>query len=897
MKRDLFATAREFLMRLVGTVRPGRTEADLQHELQHHLALAEEDLRRRGHSAQEARRLARAQAGKETQAMETIREQNRVPPISTFYLDAKLGLRMLQKHWGLTLVGGLAMAVAIGAGAAAFDVLSTLGGTRLPLENGAEVVVVQPWDPATRKEHYSSPDDFARWRADLQSVKDVAAFTTTERNLITEDGQSAPVAVAEMSGAGFRVARVEPLLGRFLIEEDEHMNATPVVVIGYNVWRSRFRSDPDVAGRRLQLGEDFFTVTGVMPENFRFPVTHDVWIPLRLTSASAQRPVEDPIWGNSAGNFALTVFGRLAQGTSLDRAQAEVVAKGLVGGETSEPGRSLEARVVPYATGITGNTDAWLQRILYYLLALLLIPPCANIAVLIYARIVARQQEFAARLVLGASRGRIVSQVFTEVLVLAGLAAGVGLLLARQAVAAFQAGQEQRLGRALPFWMDFSFSPSTIFYAFGLALVAALIAGGLPAIRATGCWSRTGLHALSHRTSLRLGKVWTGVVVLQVALSVATLPTVLEAAWWTVNSSLPGPGFDPAEYLTARLVMDGDPAMRLAGIPGDLIRQLEANANVSGVSMSQALPGSEPTVLIERIGGSFSGGHVREYVSFNAVDQKFFNTYTMSLLAGRRFEPGDLDPGASAVVVNRSFAKNLSAGETALGVQLRRVTRADDRAQATAWRIVGIVDDSFDGRNTMTMYRPLPPVPDERVLSLSLRAAPSGAGMSQLTGRLREIGAQLDPSMRIIQPRTLGAIYEDRKSEDYLNSSVMVGVVLGVVLFSAAGIYTILSFTVVQRRQEVGIRAALGASPLRLVAGIFRRALFPVATGVLVGGLAALGIHYYLSDILFESIKQDHRGWILPASEAFILAIGLLAIAGPARRAMKVDPAEALRNG
>ena len=195
------------------------------------------------------------------------------------------------------------------------------------------------------------------------------------------------------------------------------------------------------------------------------------------------------------------------------------------------------------------------------------------------------------------------------------------------------------------------------------------------------------------------------------------------------------------------------------------------------------------------------------------------------------------------------------------------------------------------------MYRLLPPVPDSQVLSLNVRLAARGSflEMASLSARLREIAARLDPSMRIIQPRSLASIYEDRREQDYLNSSVIVGVVLGVVLFSMAGIYTILSFTVAQRRQEIGIRAALGAPPVRLVASIFSRAMLPVGVGVLVGGLGALGIEYFLSDVLFATIRQDHRPWILPAVEAFMLVLGVIALAGPARRALQVDPVEALK--
>ena len=218
-------------------------------------------------------RLSRMRSNPSSEGGQSMPHESRglIPNWSTFWVDTKLGLRMLRKHWALTLIGGVAMTAAITLGASMFNFVQAVSGTKLPLEEGDRVVILQPWNAASRTPQAASMDDFERWRRELQSVVDTGAFRRTERNLITDAGPAGPISVAEMSAAGFRVARVAPRLGRFFIEDDERAGAPPVVVIGYNVWRSRFAADPEVIGRRVQLDGTFHTITGVMPRGLRLP--------------------------------------------------------------------------------------------------------------------------------------------------------------------------------------------------------------------------------------------------------------------------------------------------------------------------------------------------------------------------------------------------------------------------------------------------------------------------------------------------------------------------------------------------------------------------------------------------------------------------------------------------
>ena len=242
-------------------------------------------------------------------------------------LDVKLGLRLMRKSWGLTLVGGVAMALTIGLGTAIFTLWNTATTTTLPLPDGDRIVAIQSSDAATQQIHRdSSLPDFMRWRELLRSVTDVSAMRLVERTLITPGGASGPISVAEMTASAFRLTRVPPMLGRPLMDEDERGDAN-AVVIGFELWQAGFSSDPAVLGRRLQLDDVSYTVVGVMPREFAFPVSQRIWIPLRTNLWDSSRDQPPDVF----------VFARLAPGVTLESAQAEVVTLGLAQDRVARP--------------------------------------------------------------------------------------------------------------------------------------------------------------------------------------------------------------------------------------------------------------------------------------------------------------------------------------------------------------------------------------------------------------------------------------------------------------------------------------------------------------------------------------------------------------------------------
>jgi putative ABC transport system permease protein len=873
---------REWTRRLWGAISGRRTDDDLQRELAAHLAFAEDELRQQGQSREDAMRLARAAAGGRVQALEALRDQRGLPWLGSTWLDIKLAVRLLLRNWGLTLAGGLAMTVAIAIAALVFTAFDVVMWGRLPIDEGDRVVAIQMWDREAGRRIDTAWQDVERWRTTLQSVDDVGAFQTMRRNVITADGSIELASIAGISAAGFRVARVSALAGRAIIEADELPGAAPVIVIGHDVWQRRFAGAADVIGRQLRLGDTVHTVIGVMPGGFQFPFNFQYWVPLRPGLADTLR---------STGPEGV-VFGRLAAGATLERAHAEVTAIGaLPSVEAGRDAGTIGPRAVPYTFAFTGDFEPGEMGLIWslssLLLVLLLLPPCANIAILNYARTVSRQQEFAARHALGGSRARIVSQLFIEVLVLAVAAAAAALLIVH-AVSIVIDGRLQQIPGGLPFWMAFKVSSSTILFVSALAVIGAAVAGLIPAMQATGRLARLGTGMLAGRVGLRLGATWTTLVIAQVGFSIAVLPLASELAWGTIRTGLVGPGFAAENYATARITFaeDGDAVARGATRRRELTQQLAADPGILAVAVALQPPGEEPWVFVG-LNGHASGFQAR----FNHIDAAFFDVYAVPRIAGRGFMGEDATAEANAVIVNRNFATAIAPGGNALGHRFRYIDSSDNNGLAADrwYEVIGVVGNLPPTTDAPVAYHPAI-TGQIQPAHLQLRLRGDRAGLAE---RLRDAAAKIDPALQVDQVRTLDEIYREHRFGDTLGA-VTIGAVSGsVLLLSAGGLYALMAFTVTQRRREIGIRSALGAPPAQLIGAVFRRAFLQIGAGAAAGMTAAYLVGRYVP---IERIGGLPIPFIIPGAAALMLLVGACASLGPVRRGLRVDPTEALRS-
>lgn len=821
---------------------------------------------------------------------------------SISWLDVKLGLRMLARYPVMTAVSGLAISVTIAVAVAAFALFQDfLLRPEVPLPEPDRVVSLGLKDTERQRNERRLLHEVEVWREVLGSVEHVGLWRQEERTLIGRDGTGEVVRTAVMSASGFDVAGVRPLIGRPLRPQDEDEGAPRVVVIGYEPWTRRFDSDPDIIGRRLLLDGEPHTVVGVMPEGFGFPYAERFWLPV-LHDAD-----DWPLMDGPGGWFA---FGRLAPGATLARADAEV--KALMARramDLPDTHARLAARVMPYTDSYTGMDDIpwliWLHRLILGLLTLLVLIPFSNVVILVYARTASRIGEIAVRSALGASRGRIVLQLFVEALAVALPSAALGIAVALVTLEHIDRIVAMYFGGGMPFWAQSGQNPSAIAYAGSLAAFAAALAAVIPGLQATGPRAHDHLKAATGRHGMRLGRVWTGLVVVQVAITVAGLPLAGWVAWSAMGLGMSRPTFVADDYMGLRL------AVRTPGAPGaavavareaperiaEVVRRLEALPDVTGVHLSDR----PPTHVTSEGFSRFSRLEIDRVdpgddVTFHAavamaVDPGFFEFLGVRILVGREFNTGDARTVAPPVVVTRAFVERVLRGANPVGRYVRAYRPPDE--EPAPWReIVGVVDDLLENPLRPERSAGLVFVPLGRAELTAAHVTVRAPGLPpSLATDIRRIVADVDLAIRLdwIAPLT-----EPRDPIRTLMAglAVMIVVVLSSVLFLAtAGVFSLMSFNVTRRRREIGIRSVLGARPRRVLLGVMAHSIRQLAWGVGAGALlVALVPPMSLNGL---EIRRDPRLLVLVG--AVLVAMGLVAAWVPARAALRIRPVDALR--
>jgi putative ABC transport system permease protein len=882
-----------------GVRRRAEIEAEMNEEFRLHVELRAQDYVRSGMSEPEAMRRARQEFGRPERYKDEARESrglHRIDWIRFSWLDFKLGFRMLARYPGLTLVGCLAIAFAIALGTMYFEAIGKVLRPTIPLDEGDRIVAIQNWDVSTSRSERRLLRDFAGWREQLRSIADLGAALPFERNLATGDGSIEPVLGAEITASAFRLARVQPMLGRTLLDTDEQQGAPAVVVLGFDVWQRRFGGDPRVVGRAVKLGSTSATVVGVMPAGFGFPVYQRIWAPLRV-NVSDFKPREGPV---------VQVFGRLAPGVSLEEAQTELNAVALrAAADYPDTHRNLRPRVNTYGALPGDNAEQAEIVIVVYALniafAMLLVVVCANIATLVFARTATRGWEITVRNALGASRTRIVTQLFVEALVLAGVSALLGLVAAALALR-WGMAVVQSAGASLPFWVNAKLSPGTVFYAALLTLLGATIVGIVPALRVTGPNVQAALRReAADRSGLRFGGFWTGIIVAQVALTVAFLPLAVAGGLQAGRFARRAAGIGAEHYLSARIDLDNEVVARDSQEVADfrvrsrgtyhlLEQRLLAEPGVERVTFANRLPGMDQfkyNIEVDSVSADTTVDPLRRTTAAS-VAPGFFDAFRTPLIAGRGFVASDVEHDR-VVIVNQAFVHHVLADRNAIGRRIRYTSQGEDDARDTAkwYEIVGVVKNGGwlppEPRvEASAVYHPIMPGGDGSVrVALRVRGDPVN-----LAPRLRTIAAGVDPTLRLHDVVPLSKIGGHEARINWILTWVGAVVAFIVLLLSATGIHSLMAFTVARRMREIGIRVALGAHPRRIVTGIFSRAFLQLGLGIVAGcSVAAL---------LGLNSRKDLG--ILLTAVTVMMVVGMLACAVPLRRALRIDPTEALRS-
>ena len=890
------------LRRLRYLLQRDRYERELDDELRFHLEMKQRELEARGLDRSAAATAARRALGNLPLTRDHVRDIWIAPWLPGALQDYRLGLRMLLKYPGLTLAGGLALAVAIGIGAGWYDLAGKLLAPTIPLPEGDRLVLIETRNALTNEPERRVVRDFLEWQREIHTIEDLGAYRTDTRNLVAGNAAPESIRTANLTAAAFGTARVPPLLGRGLLDADERPGASGVVVLGYDVWQRLLGGRGDVVGSVVTLGNKPATVIGVMPEGFRYPVNHEAWAPLSL------RPSYEALEGG-----AISVIGRLAPGVTRQQADAElrVLAERAAAAlpathEHLRPRvmRLGETRDVPADAGEVPDVVQFSVRNGPVLLVLII--ACMSVGTLVYARTATREGEITVRFALGASRARVIGQLFVEALVLASVAAAVGLLAADRAVA-WGIENFNRASGGVPFWMTPGLKLSTIVYAGGLAVASAAMLSLPPALRATG--ARVQMHLANRGTggaTLRFGRVWTGAMIVQVALTAIGIPVALESAVEALRNLRIRAEFPSREYLAARIDVDRpfeEEATafeaRRARTFEDLQLRIAQEPGVVAFTFADRAPGAAPTTRFGAVEPSHDVGPAYDDLFWTSeVGPGFFEAFDRPLVAGRGFHGGDRRPGVRTVIVNEAFAQEFSrvtASGSPVGARLRYPTssaRPDAPATVPWFEIVGVVRDvglDPDDRGDERPYV-FHAAAAETVAPLVAAVRVSG-DPATLAARLPFIAADVDTGLFVQDTRPLNVWIRQRDVSSLLQVGALAGVTALVLFLSALGTFSLVSVTVSRRTSEIGLRAALGANPRHLLAGILSRAMVLMGSGITAG--AALLLLFVAENGPLEDIAL-YAGY-LGVTSAVMLAACLLACIGPARRALRINPVDALR--
>jgi predicted permease len=686
-------------------------------------------------------------------------------------------------------------------------------------------------------------------------------------------------------------------MGRTLLEADERGDAEEVVVVGYDFWKNKLDGAADAVGRVIRISGTPVTIVGVMPRGYGFPQRNGVWRPLHLERIPAASP------------SLRYVFGRLAPGHPREEASAQVAVIGARAAtmfpETRKNVR-LQVLSLPDAVSDLPEAAALMLASINGFLVLLTALLCGNVAMLLFARAISRERELLVRAALGASRGRLIMQLFAEALVLCAVGAVVGLMVARFVLARTWTMIEGQTG-PLPFYVDTSVSWTAILYAAGLTLFAAAIAGFVPAIKVTSGGSGDRLRAASSGGGgLQLGGVWTVIIVVQLALT-TMLPWPLLGLGGDFGSDTPA-GFPAEAFLTATLEMDrfdgvaasGDTvpaarAVRLEARYRALVDRLLQDPGVLDVTYADQMPQLTSSSFrgIKMDQGSAaepSEDCVSCYAKVVSVDPRFFDVVGAPVIRGRAFTTADAEQRTRVVLVNQVFIDEVMGGRNPIGRRFRFSQKAEPTAESW-YDIVGVVPDlgasgGKTGYGRRIYQTKLPREAGTLRVAIHVRGDPE-----RFTGRLRELAQASDPALRVIDPKPLPRLESPGSAGMSYGFELMVSLTLVTLMLSLAGVYVVTAFAVARRTREIGVRVALGAQPLDVLTVVFKRPLVQMGLGIGVGAVLGFGLAN-------DDLSKVHLD-VLGNAAVFVLSTILccaLACIVPTRRALRIQPTEALKD-
>jgi predicted permease len=812
--------------------------------------------------------------------------------------DFRYGLRMLKKNPWASGAAILALALGIGAGTAIFSVADALLLKPLPFPRAGRLMEVEQ----ETKGAYDTTFGIAKYLMLRQGARGFTAMTAYEAlghgyNLVG-DGPPQRIPGCRATWELFPVLGVVPRLGRGFTAEEDKPGGPPVVVLSDRFWRRQLGGDPAAVGRQVVLDGQAYTVVGVMPGDFRYPLSAELWTPLQLNPGSQDQA------------RLLYVTGRLADGVTPEAARDGLESANRryleqQGWQDSEERMSVR----PLQVFLHGDLQPALLVLLAAVGAVLLVAS-ANVAGLQLARLVSRQREIAIRATLGAGTGRIVRQLLAESTLLALAGGALGVVLCLAVLGSLPALLPQELAARMP---QVGVDGRVLGFALAVSLASGLLAGIAPALQARRVdlndTVKEGSTGSGAGGGLRGGRVRYGLVVAEIALALV----LLTSAGLLVRSfsRLAGtdPGFRPEGALTLKIPLP--PARYIAPaalerVQQELLPSIETVPGVRSAGASTNLPfepGAEMTFIID---GRYDGGDAGKGVSqYRAVSRHFFDAMRIPVLRGRGFTPADAAGAPGVMVLNETAARLFFPGENPLGQHiLIGMPDMPDQADPRPRLVVGVARDvrevGMDKKPPPIFYVPLGQVPKSLnrlllpLLPLNL-VVRTDVPPASLARQVQEKIWAFDRDLPVTDVQELDALVARAVGAPRFRTQLLAGLAGLAVLLAAVGLYGLLAHLVGMRRREIGIRAALGGAPREIRRQVLVQGMMPVFLGVGVGLVGAVFATRLLAGFLY-GVGTGDPGTFAGAA-LFMVAVALFAICLPAWRASRTDPAEALRHG
>jgi putative ABC transport system permease protein len=894
---------RILLSRCAALFRRRHLDQDLDAELSAHIEFAVEENMKRGMSAQEARTRALREFGGVTQTKEAYRVQQGIPFLAAVLIDVRYGIRQLRKSPAFAVTAILTLALGIGGMTAVFSVVEAVLLRPLPFKDSGQLLSLHEWIREDPHEFNVTAPDVLIFQRESKAFSGEGGYISADYDM-TGAGAPFHAAAERVTASLFPVLGIGPWLGRtFTQKEDE--NAAPVTVISYALWRERFQSDPGVLGKTIDLDRRPYTIIGVMPRNFEFPLDagrlsrRDLWVPMSFT------PVEKDSEGQ---NYDYGLVARLRPGVGATQAQIDVdrVIAGIQPAYTVKAGLHVQGYFRTLKEETVHNARP-LLNILLGAVSLIMLIACVNIANLLLVRAASRRREFGVRLALGAARRIVLRQVLTESLLLSVIGGTIGVALAVVLVHA----AALRLPDSLPRLGEIAIRWPLFAAASGFAAVTGMLCGVAPALASMRTdvldSLRDGSQAAGQgRSQYTLQQM---LVILEIALALLLLVASGLLLRSFRNMLETDPGFQPQHVLTASLSLprhDYPTQQNVDEFYADLQRRIERLPGVRTVGFSSNIP------IVGQHGGRLltPEGHVRAagegylIASTYLVQGNYFQALHIPLIRGRYLEDRDQQAGAPLVaLISQSLAETYFHGKDPIGLRMKVGDRFDNSMPAMT--VVGVVGDvkqgALDQPTIEQMYEPV----SQAAAALGPMAAMLGVAgnmnvvirtaddPTRLVPLLEKIVHQLDPLLVVSQPHTMDEIVAATESSRRFNTAILTAFAAIALLLSLLGIYGVLAYAVAQRTREIAIRMALGASPKVVLLRTLRFALTVTATGVACGLIASIGLMHFLTSLLYGVKPLD--GMTIAGAVLVLLCCSALAALIPAQRAAAIDPMRALR--